>query len=113
MAQNCILSLFPVFLAWSGMVAPSMVTAFAQHGHHLKKLPLKDPLLERSSDEIILEIDEGWGTAVTAFSNDVEDLYCSAPHDDFLCTVREKIEVLGEQNFENSIGLSSDHLLTL
>lgn len=73
----------------------------------------KEPFGVRSSEGVILAINEERGTALTAFSINVEYFWYYVPRYGLMCAVGERIEDLRELNFQNSVGLTSDNFLTI
>ncbi|KAH9379261.1 hypothetical protein HPB48_002850 [Haemaphysalis longicornis] len=80
---------------------------------HLRLLPLQDPFLVRSSDEVVQLLEDGRWNGVHAFSLDVVDLYYSVPHDELFSALRDKIDDFGELKFNGKTGVSSDSFLEL
>ncbi|CAN7941637.1 unnamed protein product, partial [Ixodes hexagonus] len=78
---------------------------------HLSSLAPEDPYKVRSSDCLVEVQGEGLPGANNAFSVDVEELFYSVPHDDFLVAVREGIEASGTISFQNACGVTAEAFL--
>lgn len=80
---------------------------------HLSGVACDDPLLVRSSNEIVQVLQTGLPNALTAFSIAVEDTFYSVPHGGLFNAVQERITQSGEIGFQNSTVFSSDHFPAL
>lgn len=80
---------------------------------HLGRLPLNDPFLVRSSDDVVCALKSGRWDGVFGFSLDVEDLYYNIPHEGLFKVLRERIDAYGELKFNGETGANSAGFLEL
>ena len=78
----------------------------------LKSLVVTDPFLTKSSDDVVAFLRNNQAIG-PAFSVDVEDLFYSIPHSDLFRAVRMCVDENGSIPFQNAVGISVEHFLTL
>ncbi|CAN7943727.1 unnamed protein product [Ixodes hexagonus] len=79
----------------------------------LAPLDVGDPFRVANSEVVCDFLKDNEARRWSAFSVDVEDLFYSLPHDQFLASVRYCIETNGELGFRNSSGVALEDFLEM